>query len=103
MVDDIDAALAARAQQTEIEGRQRYGDETWVEYIAAIARQNPKGVPGDAVKVVLATEDPAAAFATIGRELLIGQADTDEAAARSYAKIREAERTAHKVSRGRVY
>jgi hypothetical protein len=94
--------LAAKVLEIETEGKSRHGD-AWGKYVDAIARANSNNPQlGAAMKEVLGQPDPCAIIAAGGREALINLADQgDEAADRTYAKIREAERQEYRTLRGR--
>jgi hypothetical protein len=99
---EIDDALARRVQNVEADGKRRYGDDAWQNYMAAIHRANPRGIDPGVVQATLNTPDPASAFATAGRECLIREAsDGDAEAEATYSKIREEERRSYRERKGR--
>jgi hypothetical protein len=100
-MDDAEA-LAAKAKDMEETGKQRYG-EHWGQAISAISRNMPRDVNGaDVLKEVLKRPDPAGLLFAAGREALIAEASEGNFdSERTYAKMRQEEREAYRISRGR--
>jgi hypothetical protein len=102
----IDPALAQKAQEIENDGKRRFGD-AWPTYIDAVTRVLPKGTdPAAVIRSVASTDDPAGAFAKAGRESLLALAGSDNPqiareAEATYQKIRNEERDAFRKARGR--
>jgi hypothetical protein len=100
---DVDPALAQKAQDIEITGKARYGDN-WPVMVDAISRVLPKTVnPIEVVRAAAATDDPARTIAAAGKEALAAMAsDGNREAETAYSKIRSEERTAYRRSRGLI-
>jgi len=99
---EIDDATTQRVKDVEAEGKRRYGDAAWGDYVKAIGRANPNGIPQDVLRATLAQPDAEAAFAQAGRECLVAAATNgDHDAEAAYSQIRAAERKAYRERKGR--
>jgi hypothetical protein len=99
---DIDDATAQRLKDIETEGKRRFGDATWANYVRAIGRANPNGIPQDVLRATLSQSNAEDVFAEAGRHCLMDAASNgDNESERAYSEIRAAERKAFRERRGR--
>lgn len=95
--------LKSRAESVQADGVARFGEKDWGVAVAALSRANIK--PENLAQVIGEAATVADASNIImagGRDRLIAEAsDGDRQAERAYAEIREAERKAYRLSKGR--
>jgi hypothetical protein len=94
--------LVARVQRVQAEGEEKYGSQ-WNQYISAIGRANPGGIPDEAWKLILNRPDACDVIAAGARDCLINLATAgDEHADRQYSQMRELERKEWRLLKGRT-
>jgi hypothetical protein len=95
--------LKSRAVDVQNDGTARFGERDWGVCVAALSRCGIK--PAKLAEVIgeaATVSDAANIIMAGGRDRLIAEAsDGDRAAANAYAELRERERKAYRLSRGR--
>jgi hypothetical protein len=100
MADD---PLQRQLAELDRKAKTRYGDDNWQTAVDAVGRAaGSGGIPEQAMKQVLATDDPSGLIYNAAKEQLLIESDSGNRESEyKYAAIRQKEREAYRKLRGR--